>query len=110
MLRGDGVVEFQAAAYWRGAIMAKVKRNVYRVMPLTERHKLIGWKVTGPGGYTASFFHNTGLYKHDAIVLAVSLAEENQPSQVLISARSRKTGKYRVKEERSYGANSRAKG
>jgi len=90
--------------------MAKITRSVYRVTPIVERRKLIGWKVTGPGGYTASFFHNTGLYKHDAIVLAVGLAEENQPSQVLISAKSRKTGKYRIKEERSYGVNSRAKG
>lgn len=90
--------------------MAKVSRSIYRVLPIVERHRLIGWKVTGPGGYAVSYLHADGRVKHDAVVLAVGLAQENQPSQVLISAKSKKTGKYHIKIEWSYGCNSKAKG
>jgi len=90
--------------------MAKPKRNIYRVLPIVERHTLIGWKVTGPGGYTASFKWFDDVCKQDAIRLARSLATENQPSQVLVSRKSRATGKYRIKVEWSYGIDSKAKG
>lgn len=83
----------------------KPKRSIYRVIPIMEKRKLIGWKVTGPGGYTVRF-----LRKALAILLARNLAGENKPSQVLVSRKSRTTGKYRIKLEWSYGADSRAKG
>jgi len=90
--------------------MAKAKRVIYSVVPILERHRLIGWKVKAGTGYTASFFHASNQYKRDAIKLAVTLAKENQPSQVFIYSRSRTKGNVRLTVEWSYGADSKAKG
>ena len=91
----------------------KPQRSIYRVLPIVEHHKktrhLIGWQVKGPSGYTASFLHSSSGTKRQAVKLARSLAKENQPSQVLVSRKSRATGQYRIKIESSYGCDSQAR-
>ena len=81
------------------------KRTIYRVV----KKKTDGWAITLDGyGDLLTQVRN----KATAVAVAIHRAKlpENQPSQVLIYAKSRETGKYRITTEYSYGCDSKSKG